>query len=91
MVVPTVGIIPGNDYGGFIPFWALHERVDRIDDEDLFVNRVGVAGMSILVRSRFQITYRWQTSFLESGEEILQIILVVGLIGLADKGWAAWA
>jgi hypothetical protein len=26
--------------------------------------------MSILVRSRFQITYRWQTSFLESGEEI---------------------
>jgi len=41
--------------------------------------------MSVLVRSRFQITYRWQTSFLEGGEEILQIVLVVGLISLADK------
>ncbi len=49
MVVPAVGVIVGDDDGGAGPEGRGFDGVDLVDDEGLLVERIGVAGVSILI------------------------------------------
>ena len=52
MVVPAVGVVVGDDDRGVLPIGQLLQGVDRLDEELLLVERVGVAGVTVLVGRR---------------------------------------
>src|SRR6185437_9120749 len=48
VVVPTVGVVIGDDDGSMVPVGLLLKEVDDADDPVLLVERIGVAGMAVL-------------------------------------------
>src|SRR5690349_11292685 len=54
MVVPAVGIIVGDDDGCRIPVRALHDGVDGVHEEDLFIEGIGIRRMAILIGTGFE-------------------------------------
>jgi hypothetical protein len=49
MVVPSIGIVIHDDDGSVLPFRPGLEKVDRVYYEGLLIERIGVAGVTILV------------------------------------------
>jgi len=49
MVVPAIGVVIGDDDGGLAPFRLLLEEVDQFDIAGLLVERIGIAGVTVLV------------------------------------------
>jgi len=47
-----------NDDGGFLPLVGLFQRVDRVHEEDLFIQRIGVARMAVLDRRALHEAHR---------------------------------
>ena len=58
--------------------------VDRVDEEPLLVDWIGVTRMRVLIARRFDETYRRQVTGVGRGPEIRHVVLVVGLVGPAD-------
>src|SRR5271170_7857547 len=52
MVIPAVGVVVCNDNRRAFPVGLLLEEVDDVDDEVLLVDRIGVAGMAVLISRR---------------------------------------
>src|ERR1035438_8888755 len=86
VVVPAVGVVPGDHDGRGLPVLGLLDLVDRVHQERLLVQRVGVAGMAVLVLRGLQVADRWHVPVGERGVEVGQVVLVVGLVGVADGG-----
>jgi len=62
VIIPAVGIVPHDDYRGVLPLRELFYSIDRIDQEVLFIERVGLnldSRMTVLIGRRFEETYRW--------------------------------
>ena len=85
VVIPAVGVVVGDDDRRGLPVLRLLDLVDRVDDEVLLVERVGVAGVGVLVLGRLEVAHRRHVAVLERGVEVRQVVLVVGLVGLADR------
>ena len=49
VIIPTVEVIVSDDHGRVAPELALLQRIENRDDERLLVERVGIAGMSVLI------------------------------------------
>ena len=66
------------------------QAIDRIDQEGLLVQGVGVAGVSVLVGRSFKIAHSRHIASIDSGPEARKIILVVSLVALADILDRSW-
>ena len=86
MVVPAVRVVVGDDDRGALPLLGLLQRVDLLDQEVLLVDRVGVAGVAVLVLTGLEEADRGQVAVPERLAEVGQVVLVVGLVGVADGG-----
>ncbi len=54
VVIPAVRVVVGDDHSGTRPVLLLLQKIDNIDDERLLVQRIGVAGVAILVARRLE-------------------------------------
>ena len=50
VVVPAVGVVIGQDHGGRVPVRLLLKEVDQVDQSGLRIERIGVAGVTVLER-----------------------------------------
>ena len=87
VVVPAVGVVIGDDDRGGLPVPGLLDLVDRVDDEVLLVDRIRVARVGVLVRSRLEVADGRHVAVLQRLVEVGQVVLVVGLIGAPDPGF----
>ena len=71
VVVPTIGIIVGNNHGGGVPLRGVLQLVDVVGNKSLFIERVGVACVTILEVRRLKEGHSRQVALLEGGVEIL--------------------
>src|SRR5215475_13828793 len=90
MVVPAVGIVPGDNNCGVSPLRSLHEGIDYVHDENLFVDGVGVSGVAILIGAGLEIADCGQVAVLKSGKEIREVVLVICLVGLSNRANGTW-
>src|SRR5215469_14454190 len=77
MVVPTIRVIVENDDRSAAPCGLLLQKVDQIHDEGLFIQRIRVSGVAVLESLRLQKTHSREIARLNSGEEIVEIVLVI--------------
>src|SRR6266568_2922666 len=89
VVVPAVGVVVGDHDRGGPPELGLLDLVDRVHQEVLLVQRVGVAGVAVLVLRRLQEADRRHVPGAERGVEVRQVVLVAGLVGVPDGGLGA--
>src|SRR5580700_957782 len=85
VVVPAVGVVVGDHDRRRPPERGLLDLVDGVDQEVLLVDRVGVAGVPVLVLRRLQVADRGQVVDLQRRVEVGQVVLVVGLVRVADR------
>src|SRR5262249_25149188 len=83
VVVPAVAVVAGDDDRGVLPERRLLQRVDLGDQELLLVDRVGVTGVPVLITGCLQVGDLRQIPGRERGVEVADVVLVVGLIGVA--------
>ena len=61
-------------------------KLMRIDEELLLINRIGVSRVSVLISLRLQKADCGLVASGNCGEEIVEVVLVVGLTGVSDFG-----
>ena len=89
MVIPAVRIVIQDDDGGVAPLGRAHDRIDRVDDEGLLIERIRIAGVPVLIGGRLDDADRRQVTGLQRGEKQRQVVLMIRLVGLADVGGRA--
>src|SRR5947209_12146529 len=77
MIVPTIGIIPGNHNCGLVPLLGLLQQVDDVDDKRLLVQRTRVTRVTILEARSFQVADCRKISGLDCVEEVVDVVLMV--------------
>src|SRR6516162_3712155 len=90
VVVPAVGVVVGDDHRGALPVRGLLQRVDRLHDELLRVERVGVEGVLVLEAGGLQEADRGQRrrrqpALVDGGHELVpvgRVVLVVRRVEL---------
>ncbi len=60
MVVPAVRIVVKNQYSRVPPGGLLLQEVDERNQESLLIQRVGIAGMTVLKSLCLNKTYGWE-------------------------------
>src|SRR5215831_10078586 len=86
VVVPAVRVVVGDHDRGAVPEPGPLDRVDRVHQEVLLVDRVGVARVPVLVRGGLEVAHRRQVPLVEGLEEPAQVVLVVGGPAPVDLG-----
>src|SRR6266851_1219599 len=84
MVVPSIGIVVHYDHRCAAPFTLGLQKVDHVDQEGLFVQRVGIPSMSVLVRWRFEEVHRREIARLDRGKEVVDVILMIRGTGVSN-------
>ena len=59
MIVPSVGIVIGDYDGCLSPLVGPLETIDRLHEKLLLQKRTGIASVTILISSSFEIAYGW--------------------------------
>ena len=77
MVVPSVRIVPRNHDRRILPERALHDRVDRIHNKNLLVNRTRISRVPVLICAGLQVRHRWHPPFIHRRKKIRQVVLVI--------------
>ena len=72
VVVPAIGVIVGDDDRRFLPFIAGHDRVDRLHDEGLFVEWIGIARVAVRIGGGLEEAYGGHMAMLQGLEEFRQ-------------------
>src|SRR4029077_19589236 len=86
VVVPAVRVVVGDHDRGVVPELGPLDRVDRVHQEVLLVDRVGVARVPVLVLGGLEVAHRRQVPLAEGLEEPAQVVLVVGRSATPDLG-----
>src|SRR5215470_8328966 len=86
VVVPAVRVVVGDHDRGAAPELGPLDRVDRVHQEVLLVDRVGVARVPVLVLGGLEVAHRRQVPALQGLEEPAQVVLVVGRAAAPDLG-----
>src|SRR6202043_367518 len=58
VVVPAVRVVIGDDDGGVLPVGLLLQEVDQLNRSGLLIERIGIAGMAILVSRHLDVRDR---------------------------------
>ena len=77
VVVPAVRVVVGDDHSGIRPVLLLLQEIDNVDDERLLVQRIGVAGVAVLVARRLQEADRGEVTGFDGIVEVVRIVLVI--------------
>jgi hypothetical protein len=89
VIVPAVGIVIGDHDHRMRPIVAaLLQKVDHLNDEGLLVERIGVAGVAVLIGRSLQKAYCREVSGADGSKEIEDVVLMIGraCVGLAVDG-----
>jgi len=78
MVIPPIGIVVQNHNCGTPPARLFLQHVEEVHDEILLIQRVGVAGVAILVGRGLNKADRWQVAVLYCIVEPGDVVTVVG-------------
>src|SRR5215470_17138598 len=81
-------VVVGDHDRGAAPELGPLDRVDRVHQEVLLVDRVGVARVPVLVRGGLEVAHGGQVPLAEGLEEPAQVVLVVGRAAPPDLGHA---
>src|SRR5260370_2627694 len=84
MAVPSVGVVLHNPHRRAAPGGQLFQKVDRIHQESLLVQWVGVSGVAVLIGWRFQEAHSWHIPGGSRAEEIVPVVLWVGRTGVPN-------
>ena len=86
VVIPAVRVVVGDDHGGVGPVLLLLQEVDNVDDERLLVERIGVAGVAVLVARRLEEADCRKVAGVNGVEEVVRVVLVVCRVAVdADR------
>ena len=77
VVVPAVRVVVGDDHSGIRPVLLLLQEIDNVDDERLLVERIGVAGVAVLVARRLEEADSGEVAGIDGVVEVVRIVLVV--------------
>src|SRR5258708_31654987 len=83
MVVPSVGVVIHDYHRRAVPSGQLFQKVDRIYQESVLVQRVGVSGVAVLIAGCLQETHCRQIASGRRAEETISVVLVGGLTGVS--------
>ena len=83
MVVPAIGVVVGDDHRGVLPVRLLLQEVDDVDDEGLLVQRIGVAGVAVLVAGRLEEADGREIAGVDRIVEVMHVVLVVCAVTVA--------
>ena len=83
VIVPAIRVVIEDDDGGRFPVRALFDLVDRVGDEFLLVERVGVAGVAVLIGRRLEEAHGREVAGLQGRPEVGHVVLVVGAAVIA--------
>src|SRR5579863_6036592 len=89
MIVPSVGVVVRDEYRGALPLWTLHDEVDRIDEELLLIERIGVLSVAVLEARRLQKSDLRHVAGAGRIKEVVDVVLMVGAVAeayVADAG-----
>src|SRR5579864_3276098 len=78
MVVPAVRVVIKNHNCGIGPLWPVLEKIDRVHDERLLVQRIGISRVSVLEASSFQETDCGKITGGYCVKEIVDVVLILG-------------
>src|SRR5277367_2220662 len=82
VVIPAVGVVISDDYGGARPILLLLQEVDDGGDEGLLVQRIGVAGVTVLITRSLKVADRGEVAGVDSVVEIVSVVLVIGWVAI---------
>src|SRR4051794_15454726 len=85
VVVPAVRVVVGDHDGGVRPDRRRLDRVDRIDQEALLVERTRVPGVTVLVCRRLEEGDRGDVAGVKRRCEVPDVVLVVYLRATAGR------
>ena len=77
MVVPAVGVVVQNDDCGFLLLVGPLQRVDRVHEKDLFIQRIGVVRMAVLDSARLQEAHRRYVVCVDGITKVCDVVFVV--------------
>src|SRR5579864_1933423 len=78
MVVPAVRVVIKNHNCGIGTLWPVLEKIDRVHDERLLVQRIGISRVSVLEASSFQETDCGKITGGYCVKEIVDVVLILG-------------
>src|SRR5947207_4285879 len=78
VVVPAIGIVVCDDNSRGAPVRQLLQVIDGVHQKGLLIQRIGVAGVTVLVCRRLQVTHGGHLAGVGRGPEIGEVVLVVG-------------
>src|SRR5271156_4313865 len=73
VVIPAVGVVISDDHGGARPILLLLQKVDYGGDEGLLVQRIGVAGVTVLVTGRLEVAHGGEVAGVDGVEEVVRV------------------
>ena len=79
MIVPAIGVVVRDDHRHVFPLRQTLQTVERLDEELLLRERIGVRGVSILIARRLEEADGRQIAAVRRRPEVGQIVLVTGL------------
>ena len=82
VIVPTVRVIVVDNDSSVRPLRLGLQEINYVDNELLLIQGVGVACVTVLKSRRFQETYSRKVAGLNSGEEIRNVVLMIGTVAL---------
>ncbi len=77
VVIPTIGIVIGNDDDRVAPLRSLLDDIDRMHKECLLIQRIGVAGVAVAISGGLKKADGGKVSGLYRVEKIVNVVLVV--------------
>ena len=82
MVIPAVGIVIVDEHRSRFPVPRLLQEIQDLGYECLLVERIGIAGVRILVARSLQEADRGHVAGVDRSIEVGNVVLVVGLIAV---------
>ena len=82
VVVPAIGVVPREQHRGVLPLRPALQIVQHPHEKRLLVDRIGVAGVAVLIGRRLEKRHRGEVSGIERREKVGEIVLVVRRVAL---------
>src|SRR6202167_5619416 len=86
VLIPAVGLVISDDYGGARPILLLLQEVDDGGDEGRLVQRIGVTGVTVLITRSRKEADRGEVAGVDSVVEIVSVVLVICRVAVDANG-----
>src|SRR4029077_2231409 len=90
MVVPSIGVVVHDDHRRAAPGRLGLQKVDGVHQEGLLIQGIGVSGVTICVSWSLEEADRGKVASCDCGEEVANIVLMVGGAGVSNLRQGSW-